>query len=106
MAGMQVAQIAVVHSSEDGILDYALSLTCEYKREDGQWVGICRELGTSAYSEELEDAETQLAEAIKLQLDEMERLGYAEEYLEDNGVTPVPVDTHIGFSVVGAPVRA
>lgn len=36
MAGMQVAQIAVVHSSEDGILDYALSLTCEYKREDGQ----------------------------------------------------------------------
>lgn len=84
----QVDNITVVHSGKDGIPDYTLSLKCEYTQEDGQWVGVCIELGTSAFSEELEDAQTELAEAITLQLEEMERLGYAEEYLEDNGIAP------------------
>ena len=44
-------------------------LTCSFHKEGRTWVGVCNELGTSAYAPRLEQARDQLLEAILLHLD-------------------------------------
>ena len=79
--------ITVIHTDEQGFSDYAITLTCTYTQESGQWVGVCEELGTSAFSDTLENTQAELREAMELQLSEIERLGYAREYLDKRQVT-------------------
>lgn len=75
------------HWDEMGNPDFMLGLTLDYQQETGQWVGVCLELGTSAFAVTQEQAESELREAVELQLNEMERLGYLREYLAAQGVT-------------------
>jgi len=47
---------------------YAI-LTLSFHKEGRVWVGVCNELGTSAYAPKLEQARDQLMEAIHLHLE-------------------------------------
>lgn len=71
----------------------ALTLTLLIDQEDQRWVGVCHELGTSAYSATLESALEELKEAVALQLNEMDRLGHLEAYLRDRHVQVSEVAT-------------
>ena len=96
--------ITVIHSDDQGSSDYAITLTCTYTQESGQWVGVCEELGTSAFSDTLEHAQVELREAMDLQLNEVERLGYAREYLDKNQVPVASILTNrqTGFTLATA----
>ena len=46
LAGTSMQEsITVIHTDEHGFSDYAVTLTCRYVQESGQWVGICEEVG-------------------------------------------------------------
>ncbi len=80
--------ITVIHADGRGFSDYAVILTCAYTQEAGQWIGVCEELGTSAFSDTLAQTQVELREALELQLNEVERLGDVREYLSSGG--PIP----------------
>lgn len=67
--------------------EYAVLLTVDFAKEPAEagevWTATCLELGTSAYAQSIEEARDQLQEAVQLQLNEVERLGFMEEYLEE-----------------------
>ena len=84
----------LIHRNSQGTPEYMLLLTFDFLEEAGQWVGVCRELGTAAQSDTLEQAREQLREAVELQLCEMERLCGAEDfqdYLAENQVRILPI---------------
>ena len=63
-------------------------------------------MGTSAFSDSLEQMREELRDAVELQLNEVERLCDVRDYLEANHVQVVPIDVaaspeEAGF-VVGA----
>ena len=94
----------VIHRNNEGSPDYVIILTFEFSQESGQWVGLCLELGTSTFSDTLEQTRLELQEAVELQLNEVERLGFIQDYLSENHVRVVPVDAATnasGFAVAG-----
>ena len=93
--------IQVFHSDSQGSLDFAITLTCTYSQEGDQWVGICDELGTSAFADTLDQARMETQEAVQLQLNEVERITDIRGYLADNEVSihPVRQPEQAGFSV-------
>ena len=93
----------VIHRNNQGSPDYVVDLTFEFSQESSQWVGICLELSTSSFSGTLEQTRLELQEATELQLNEVERLGYIQDYLAENHVRIVPIDgvTTAGFAVAG-----
>ena len=98
--------VTVIHRDSQGLPDYVIVLTFEFCEEEGQWVGVCLELGTSAFADVLERARRELQEAVELQLNEMERLCDIRDYLAENHVNIVPLDLDtaaapIGFAVAG-----
>ena len=82
--------IQVFHSDAQGSLDFAVALTCTYAQEGNQWVGICTELGTSAFADTLDQARVETLEAVQLQLNEVERITNLKGYLADNQVAVLP----------------
>ena len=92
MADTARETIQVFHSDASGVPDYSITLTCTYGREGDQWVGICTELGTSAFAETLEQTRVELQEAVQLQLNEVERLADVRDYLAENGILVVPLN--------------
>ena len=93
----------VIHRNGQGSPDYVIVLTFEFSQESDQWVGLCLELGTSTFGDTLEQTRLELQEATELQLNEVERLGYIQDYLAENHVRVVPIDavTTSGFAVAG-----
>jgi len=93
--------IQVFHSDTHGALDFAITLTCTYTREGDQWVGICDELGTSAFADSLEQTRIETQESVQLQLNEVERITDIQGYLADNEVTirPVRQPEEAGFAI-------
>lgn len=79
--------ITVIHQDQ-GIKspDFLFSLTLDLEKEGDYWTGTCLELGTSTFGDTIEEARQELQEAVKLQLDEMERLGFITSYLEENRI--------------------
>lgn len=85
--------VTVTHQDAQGNPDFVLGLTLDYQQEeDGQWAGVCLELGTPACADTLEQAELELREAVELQLNGMEDLGYLHEYLEAREVQIIPIN--------------
>ena len=78
--------IAIHHEKRIGSPDFVFSLTFDLEKEGEQWTGTCLELGTSTFGDTLDEAKKELQEAVTLQLDEMERLGFITGYLEENRV--------------------
>ena len=93
--------IHVFHIDAQGVTDYSIALTCTYMLEADQWVGVCAELGTSAFADTIEQARAELQEAVQLQLNEVERLTNVRDYLAECEVTVFPVDQResAGFAV-------
>lgn len=83
--------IGVIHRDGQGNPDFTVGLTLDYQQEDRQWVGVCLELGTSTFADTLEQTELELREAVELQLNGMEDLGYLNEYLEARQVSILPL---------------
>jgi len=65
----------------------AMLLTADFVKEDETWVGTCLELGTSTYSQDLESLRKELEESILLQLEEVEKLGFLDDYLTERKVS-------------------
>jgi predicted RNase H-like HicB family nuclease len=80
--------IAIHHEKEIGSPDVVFSLTFALEKDGEQWTATCLELGTSTFGDTLDEAKKELQEAVILQLDEVERLGFSADYLEEN---PVPI---------------
>ena len=94
----------VIHRSKEGSADYVIVLPFECTQDSGQWVGLCLELGTSTFADSLEQTRLELQEAVELQLNEIERLGYIGDYLSKNHVRVLPFDEvtdATGFAVAG-----
>lgn len=73
----------------------ALVLTREFQQEDDRWLAECVELGSATYSSTLAEAREELAEAVVLQLSEVEELGFLGDFLRDCrvqtlGISPRP----------------
>lgn len=94
--------VKVAHRDRIGEYDYTIELTLLYYFESGQWIGVCDELGTSAFADSLEQMKTELRDAVALQLNEMERIADIKDYLVDNQVAiqPVNLAEYAGFAVV------
>ena len=101
MADTARESIQVFHSDAQGSLDFAITLTCTYSQEGDQWVGVCDELGTSAFADTLDQSRVELQEAVQLQLNEVERITDVRAYLVDNevAISPVRQPEQAGFSV-------
>ena len=100
--------VQFTHRDAQGSIDYWGVLTVELGQEGGQWVGVCRELGTATQADTLAEVEADLREAIDLQLNEMARLTDVLEYLADNQVrfAPISMPQETGFAVVGSVLTA
>ena len=96
--------IQIIHLDGQGSPDYWAELTVKYDHEDGQWAGICEELGTATHADSLEQVEEELREAVELQLNEMEKLTDIQDYLAENRVrvTPIQIQQQTGFAVAGS----
>ena len=91
----------VIHRNNQGSPDYVIVLTFDFCEESGQFVGVCLELGSSAFADTLQQARLELREAVELQLNEVERLGFIDDYLSENHVRTSPIEpvTTSGFAV-------
>ncbi len=62
-------------------------------------------LGTSAFADTLEELRKEIGDAVTLQLGEMERLGFFEDFLRDHNLRPVnlapPATGEAQFELVG-----
>lgn len=79
-------KVRIEHRSPKGQTLGHITLTFGLEQYGAQWLGVCQELGTSVHADWPDEAWTDLVKAVLLQLNEMERLGYIEQYLEHNGV--------------------
>jgi len=68
-------------------------LTVLFQKEGKVWTAECRELGTAAYGDTIEDAKEAIDEAITLHLNTLEDLGECEQFLKENGVAVHPLKT-------------
>ncbi len=68
-------------------------LTFSYEKAGEIWVGECLELGTATEAASIEQAKLQLAEAVKLQLDQMDEMGYIDGFLREHNIPLYPVKT-------------
>ena len=84
-------QLMIVRRDDQGIATFVIVINARFFAEDASWVAVCEELGTTAYSGTIDGAKAELAEALELQLNEVERLGFAEEFLKSHGVTPIHI---------------
>jgi len=83
-------RVPVYHRSPEGELRGTVVLTLSFQQEEDQWVGTCVELGTSIHASSLQEADEEMAEAIALQLNEVERLGFITDYLVEHNVHEEP----------------
>ena len=97
--------VSICRSSPERNLDGVITLTLLLTEEGQRWVGECLELGTAAYGHSLEEVHEQLIEAVLLQLNEMERMGFIEDYLREHNVRLQPLTEPTGkdrWSLVGS----
>ena len=92
------------YRDEQGGLDYWGVLNVQFGEYEGQWVGLCQELGTSTHADTLAQVEFELLEGIELQLNGTAELCDIFEYLADFhvSITPVSIPQETGFAVSGS----
>ena len=93
--------VVATHADNWGIPEYTIKLTFTYHQESEHWVGVCTELGTSAFAETREQMQAELRDAVELQLNEVTRIADVTEYLADNDVEIVPskLPKQAGFAI-------
>ena len=83
---MRETIIGIHYQKGGGPPEYAFPLTFDLVRTGEQWTGTCLELGTSTFGDTFDEVKTELQESVTLQLNEVERLGFIADYLEENHV--------------------
>ncbi len=83
---MRETIIAIHYKKQIRSPDFVFPLTIDLERDREQWTGTCLELGTSTFGDTLDEVKKELQEAIALQLNEAERLGFIADYLAENRV--------------------
>ena len=66
-------------------------LTMEYSEESDIWVGQCLELGTPAEAPTSKELRQELVEAVHLQLEQVQELGFIDAFLRNHGVALFPL---------------
>ena len=74
----------------------AILLTIDFKEHSRQWLAECLELGTATHADTLEEVRREIRENVTLQLSSVEELGFMEEYLQQNSVSLIPLETPSG----------
>ena len=67
-------------------------LTLRFFKEEGQWVGDCKELGVAHHGNTLDEVRSGLEELLALTLDTMESVGERERFFAEHGITLHPSD--------------
>lgn len=62
-------------------------LTLEFEKEDGYWLGHCRELGTATDGRSLSAVMRRLNKLVALHLDGLEAIGERENLFRERGIT-------------------
>ena len=96
--------VQFTYRDAQGSADFWGVLTVEFGEEEGQWVGLCKELGTATHADTLAEVEVDLRDAIDLQLNGMAQLTDVREYLMDNDVSiyPISIPQETGFAVASS----
>lgn len=63
-----------------------IEVTIRIFKEDGQWVAVCRELGTSSCADDLQGAQEAIVDMIGLHLNSLEELGMRRAFFKKHGV--------------------
>lgn len=82
--------IVAARIHKDGAVSVIL-LTWEFKQEDGQWLAECLELGTATHGNTLEEVRQELGEFVNLHLNQVEEMGFIDDYLKEHGVRLIPL---------------
>jgi len=61
-------------------------LTLVFEQEGDVWTGQCKELGTAAFGDTIEEARDILSNLVTLHLNSLEELGQCEEFLKERNV--------------------
>ena len=62
-------------------------LTCRFAQEPGgPWEAECLELGAATFADTMDQAQTELAELIELQLNTLEDMGAARAYFKKHNI--------------------
>lgn len=61
-------------------------LTVVFKFEDDVWAAECKELGTATLGETIQEAESDIQEAILLHLNTLEQTGEQEAFFLEHGI--------------------
>ena len=64
-----------------------VALTLSFKREGDVWVGVCLELGTSTFSDTLEECQSELQEFVEENLNLLEEVGERDRFFKKWGIT-------------------
>ena len=79
-------EAALVTYFKGGTPKHHIPVTFKYTPEEGKWVGVCIELGTSTFADTLDQVREELGENVVLQLTELGQLTDIWEYLAENHV--------------------
>lgn len=63
-----------------------IALTYQFHEEDGQYVGVCKELGTATCGSTLDEAYGNLREAVAEHLEALEELGERERFFTSHNI--------------------
>lgn len=105
MTGKARERVILTHQT-DNKHDFTIELFLDYGIEEGEWVGVCKQLGIAANSDTLDETKEILKDLILLQLNGIDGLTSICDYLSENGVTILepesPPDDESGFILTTA----
>ena len=88
----KVHERVILAHRTDHVHDFTVELFLAYGMEDGEWVGVCEQLGIAANADTLEETKEILKDLIMLQLNGVEGLTSISGYLAENGVETMEPD--------------
>lgn len=73
------------------------------EKEDGQFISVCPELGTMSCGDTIEEALSNLNEAVVVYLNALEEVGEQERVFRENGIAilPDPIEEEGLYQVQG-----
>lgn len=86
-------RIILAHRTAD-VHDFTIELFLNYRTEEGEWVGVCEQLGAAANAATLAETKEILKDLVLLQLNGIEGLTGITDYLAENGVTVMEPESH------------
>lgn len=63
-----------------------IEITIIFQPEGDKWTAECRELGTAAFGDTLDEAREAIEDLVQLHLDTLEKLGECNRFLRESGV--------------------